>query len=84
MARRMNVNEINLSIKDVIPFSNERRSGFIIEWSSDIGFGEYTIYQNANSNEWQADSECMDSNEDKDFVKKLMSLFVEQITIDKE
>lgn len=29
MARRMNVNEINLSIKDVIPFSNERCSGFI-------------------------------------------------------
>lgn len=82
MARRMNVNEINLSIEDVIPFSNERRSGFIIEWSSDIGFGEYKIYQNANSNEWHADSECMDSNKDKDFVKKLMSLFVEQITID--
>ena len=82
MARRMNVNEINLSIEDVIPFSNERYSGFIIEWSSDIGFGEYTIYNPANSNEWRADSECMDRNEDKDFVKKLMSLFIEKMIID--
>ena len=81
MARRINVNDINLSVEDVIPFTNERCSGFIIQWSSDIGFGEYTIYKPANSDEWKADSECMDSNEDKDFVKKLMSLFIEKLIV---
>jgi hypothetical protein len=82
MARRYEVDEINLGITDVVPFSNERHSGFIIEWSSDIGFGEYTIYKPADSDEWYGDSEYMDSNEDKDFIRELMKLFINKLIVE--
>lgn len=81
MSRRHKVNEIHLQIDDLIPFRNKRCVGFIIQWCSDIGFGEYTVFQLNGSNEWQADSEHMDSNEDKDFIKELMKMFVEKLNI---
>lgn len=83
MPRRHNVKEINLTIDDVIPFKNENHAGFIIQWSADIGFGEYTLYRSPDENklEWFGDSECMDSNCDKEFLAELMKLFVEKITI---
>lgn len=81
MGRRFKVDEIHLQIYDLIPFRNERCVGFIIEWCSDIGFGEYTVYKSEGSEEWEADSEHMDSNEDKDFIKELMKLFVEKLNI---
>lgn len=81
MARKHNVNEIHLEITDLIPFVNEDHVGFIIEWTSDIGFGEYTIYKLSDSNDWIGDSECMDNNEDRDFIKELMKLFVEKLYI---
>lgn len=82
MVRRYKVDEINLKIIDVVPFINERHSGFIIEWSSDIGWGEYTIYKSADSDEWHGDSEYMDSNEDKDFIRELMKLFIDRLIIE--
>jgi len=81
MARRHKVDAIHLQIEDLIPFSNDRGAGFIILWYSDIGFGEYTVYQHKGSKEWKADSEHMDSNEDKDFIKELMKLFIEKLII---
>lgn len=82
MERKHNANDINLYIENFIPFINDKQSGFIIEWNSDIGFGEYTIYKSHNSDKWIADSECMDSNKDKDFINKLMSLFIEKLVIE--
>ena len=81
MARRFEVNTINLEVYDIRPFVNERGSGFVIEWDSDIGFGEYTIYKRADSDEWRGDSEHMDSNTDKDFIKELMKLFIDKLYI---
>ena len=81
MSRRFGVDEIHLQIDDLIPFRNERDVGFIIQWYSDIGFGEYTVFKPNGSDEWIGDSEHMDNNEDKDFVKKLMELFIEKLTI---
>lgn len=81
MGRRHKVEEIHLQIDDIAPFVNEKYIGFLIEWSSDIGFGEYTVYRTCDSKEWKADSEHMDSNEDKDFIKELMKLFIEQLNI---
>ena len=81
MARRFEVNSINLEVYDIRPFVNERGSGFVIEWDSDIGFGEYTIYKRADSDEWRGDSEHMDNNEDKDFIRELMSLFIDKLYI---
>jgi hypothetical protein len=81
MARRFEVNTINLEVYDIRPFVNERGSGFVIEWDSDIGFGEYTIYKRADSDEWRGDSEHMDNNTDKDFIKELMKLFIDNLNI---
>lgn len=81
MGRKHKVDEIHLQIDDLIPFRNERCVGFIVQWHSDIGFGEYTVRQSNCSKEWEADSEHMDRNEDKDFIKELMKLFVEKLNI---
>ena len=81
MARRFSVDSINLEVYDVQPFVNERGSGIIISWDSNIGFGEYTIYKRVGSDEWCADSEHMDNNEDKDFIKELMKLFIEKLNV---
>lgn len=81
MARRHAIADINLKITDVVPFIGEETFGFTITWSSDIGWGEYTIFKNRDTNMWVADAECMDSNEDKDFIKELMRLFIEEIQI---
>lgn len=45
MSRKINVKDINLQIDTVKPFVNEKFSGITIEWSSTIGFGEYTLYK---------------------------------------
>ena len=82
MERRIEVNNINLDAYEIKPFVNEKFTGLVIRWDSDIGFGEYTIYKEVGSDEWHADSEHMDSNEDKDFLKELMKLFVEKIIVD--
>lgn len=79
MARKIDVTKINLEIVDVIPFVNDRHEGFLIEWDSDIGFGEYTIYRTPGSYEWHADSECMDSPDDREFITELMRLFISQL-----
>ena len=81
MARRFPVNTINLDAYEFEPFVNEKYTGVVIRWGSDIGFGEYTIYKANGSDEWCAQSEHMDNNEDKDFIKELMKLFIEKLNI---
>ena len=75
-------NKINLKIDDFYPFVNNQSMGITIEWSSNIGFGQYTIYKSADSDKWAADSEGMDDNEDKEFIKSLMELFIEKLNIE--
>ncbi len=83
MARRFAVDTINLEAYDFEPFVNEKYMGVVIRWDSDIGFGEYTIYKPIDSEDdkWLAQSEHMDNNEDKDFIKELMKLFIEKLDI---
>jgi hypothetical protein len=81
MARRFEVDKINLEAYEVEPFINEKYVGFVIKWDSDIGFGEYTIYKAVGSDKWQADSEHMDTNEDKAFLKELLKLFVGSLEV---
>ncbi len=81
MARKYKVDEIHLEITNVIPFINDRCEGFIIQWASDIGWGEYTVYKLNGTDVWVADAETMDNNEDKDFIKELMNLFIEKLQI---
>ena len=81
MARRHKVDEIHLELYDIIPFNNERRSGVILQWSSDIGFGEYTLFKNNGSDEWCGESEHMDNNEDREFIRYLLRLWADQLNI---
>ena len=79
--RKHPVDTINLEIVEFYPFyHSDENNGFVIEWESDIGFGQYTIYKTSEG--FAADSEHMDSNEDKDFIRELMKLFVEKLTIE--
>lgn len=82
MKRRFEVDKFNLDPYDIEPFVNEKYKGFVIKWDSDIGFGEYTIYQKIGTDEWHADSEHMDVCTDKAFVKELMKQFIEKLNIE--
>lgn len=81
MARRFVVDTVNLDAYEFEPFANEKYTGITIRWNSDIGFGEYTIYKSVDSDEWRAESEHMDNNDDKSFIKELMKLFIEKLNI---
>lgn len=81
MARRFEVDKINLDAYELEPFVNEKYTGIVIKWDSDIGFGEYTIYKANGSDKWQADSEHMDNNEDKAFLNELLKQFVTSLDI---
>jgi hypothetical protein len=68
--------EKNLQIDDIEIFGKCIR----ISWSSSIGFGEYDIV--LENNGIHGYSECMDTNEDKAFIKKLLELFVDKLIIE--
>lgn len=88
MARKNDVNKINLKISDmeVYPPLTTKEGKFIhngcmrLFWDADIGFGQYDVWLNENG-EWCGDSENLDSQEDKDFAKKLLELVVEKLII---
>lgn len=83
ISRKHNVKEIHLRVDDIKGYSNEVFNGVTIYWSSDIGFGEYTIGKEPkdDSGKIYADSECMDSNDDKEFISELMRLLVNKLII---
>lgn len=43
--RKIDVQNIHLQIDSIKGYHNDTHTGFTIFWSSDIGFGEYDIYQ---------------------------------------
>ncbi len=77
----------SLEVTDIIGLED----GFIIRWCAPgIGFGEYTIHTRAKRNEFgfaedkvliEGDSECMDGNEAKTFLKALFDKVLEKINI---
>lgn len=68
--------QYNITADSVQGFSN----GFVIQWSGDAGFGEYTIYIDKDG-KWKGDSEYMDKGEDKSFLEHLFLSIVEQIEV---
>ena len=82
MARKHDPTKINLEIDNVEMFSSESVEGMVIAWSSDIGFGEYTLYKYPNENVWHGSSEYMDIDDDKSFLSELMRLFLKNIKIE--
>ena len=83
MSRKHNIRDIHLQIDDIGGFNNDEHTGIIISWSSDIGFGEYTIWKDTKDNEFKlySDSECMDRDDDKEFISELMRLLVNKLMI---
>ena len=77
----------SLEITDIIGL----KDGFLIRWSSpEIGFGEYTIHAKVKRNDFgfaeggiliEGDSECMDNNDDKTFLRSLLGRLLEKINI---
>lgn len=83
MSRKYNLKEIHLRVDDIKGYNNEVFNGFTIYWSSNIGFGEYTIGKEPKDEDGKlyADSEYTDSNDDKEFISELMRLVIEKIHI---
>lgn len=75
MSRKHDVNDINLNVSGFDPI----KDGLRIYWGSNIGFGQYDIW--IEDGKVCGDSECMDSQDDKDFIRKLFELVADQMTI---
>jgi hypothetical protein len=73
MSRKNNVDEINLEVRNIITHS---AGGIRIEWTSDIGYGQYDLQ--VRDGKIVASSESMDSGENKDFLRKLLSLIADK------
>ena len=82
MARKHDIDDINLEVTDVHFFYNEetKLSGVVIAWQGSIGWGEYTIYKDTDGS-LRADSECMDRGEDKDFGRALMQALIDKCRV---
>lgn len=83
MERKNDVNGINLDVSSVrhsYPVVPYYGGGVVIRWTSDIGFGEYFLYYNSEGI-LCADSERMDSAQDKAFLYKLFEVLVDNIKI---
>ena len=79
---KLNREEVKVDVYDIVPFTNEEYKGFKLLWDGNIGFGEYTIYQNVDDpTKWKADSEYMDYQNDKWFLKKLFDSVIEMLEI---
>ncbi len=76
MSMKNNVDEINLEVRNIITHS---AGGIRIEWTSDLGFGQYDLQ--VREGKIVASSESMDSGEDKDFLRKLLSLIADKAQV---
>lgn len=78
----MSKEEIKIDDVAVESFRNSNETDVIIlSWQGNIGWGEYTLYKEKDSDQWKADSECMDSNEEKSFLKILLDKFAENVEV---
>lgn len=73
----------DLCVDSFNPFINNKFEGILIEWHCNgIGYGQYTLYRNIGNEEWKADSEHMDNEFNKEFIKKIMEKFIERLNIE--
>ena len=94
MPRKHDVNKINLKIDNVDFWSahTDNKGGMRIYWSADIGFGQLDIVKRSGNDGEDYDSpeeellltidtERMDSEDDKAFTEKILSLLVEMLKV---
>lgn len=72
-----------LEIVDIYAFDNDDYEGLRINWSSNIGFGECTLYRPKSAAEWHADTEYMCNSSNRAFLKKLLNKLADTVKIDK-
>ena len=70
------VNEVSINAFD----NTEDKSVIVISWAANIGWGQYTLIEQEDGS-WTGDSEFMDDNDDKDFLKMLFDKFIEGVTV---
>lgn len=70
-----------LDSTEITPFSNKEYEGIEIKWDSNRGFGTYFIYRAKGTSNWIADSEHMDSNENKNFLRMLLQKFADEVEV---
>lgn len=68
--------DYKVSVNDIRPIE----SGFIIDWRANIGFGQLVVYTERNKDilTIKAQTECMCSNADKEFMKQIFASLIEQ------
>ena len=76
MSRKNKVDEIDLEVNNIITHSG---GGIRIEWSSKLGFGQYDLQ--TRDGKIVGNSETMDKGDDKDFLRKLLSLIADKVEI---
>lgn len=76
-----NPEEINLELTEITPFARLGKHGIILSWSSDIGFGEYTLYQTDKEYKWYGESECMDWGENKQLLRALLQKLADMVEV---
>jgi len=92
MNMKKDVNNINLEIENIDFWSphETNKGGMRIYWSANIGFGTLDIVKIKGSDGEEpqtekmvltADTECMDSQNDKAFTKNILSLLAEYLKI---
>lgn len=83
MDRKHDPESINLKIEGMKIFQWKEDcyyGAIVIQWGSDVGFGEYTVRIKEDGS-IEGDPETMDSNDDKRFLKKLLELLLEKVQI---
>ncbi len=55
--------------------------GITFEWQANIGWGQLMLMFDTETKTWSADTECMCSNEDKEFMKLILEKFAKQVDI---
>ena len=71
--------EQEVEVSAICPYVNDKYKGITIEWVGTNGWGEYTIF--IADDKISGDSECMDGNDDKRFLKALFDDILAQIDI---
>jgi len=94
MPRKFDVNNINLQINNVDFWSKHtgNKGGMRIQWSADIGYGEFDIVKRSGNEGEDFDSsfeeliltvetEGMDHEDNKAFTEKVLSLLGEKLKV---
>lgn len=72
----------HLQIDKVDCFKSEKTSGLVISWSANIGFGELTLYKQNDEDKWKADTECLCTDKDKDFIYMVLNKWIDDMEVE--